>query len=87
MCGRYVRRSDKQRIAEYFHANPRPAELPIPGADYNVAPTPHQPIIRQSRESGEREMVLARWGRVPFFTKELKTGNFRFSSTTYNGRT
>ena len=71
MCGRYVRRSDKQKIAEYFHANPQPAELPMPGADYNIAPTTHQPIIRQSRESGEREMVLARWGLVPFFTKDL----------------
>jgi putative SOS response-associated peptidase YedK len=71
VCGRYVRRSDKQKIAEYFHANPQPAELPMPGADYNIAPTTHQPIIRQSRESGEREMVLARWGLVPFFTKEL----------------
>ena len=71
MCGRYVRRSDKQKIAEYFHANPQPAELPLPGEDYNVAPTTFQPIIRQSRESGERELVLARWGLVPFFTKEL----------------
>ncbi len=71
MCGRYVRWSDKQKIAEYFHANPQPAELPMPDADYNIAPTTHQPIIRQSRESGERDMVLARWGLVPFFTKEL----------------
>jgi len=71
VCGRYVRRSDKQKIAEYFHAHPQPAELPMPGADYNIAPTTHQPIIRQSRESGEREMVLARWGLVPFFTKDL----------------
>ncbi len=59
MCGRYVRRSDKQKIAEFFHANPQPAELPVPSADYNIAPTTFQPIIRQSRESGEREMVLA----------------------------
>lgn len=72
MCGRYVRRSDKQKIAEWFHAHPEPAELPMPDADYNVAPTTHQPIIRQSRETGEREMVLARWGLVPFFTTELK---------------
>jgi len=72
MCGRYVRRGDKQKIAEYFHATPQPAELPMPGADYNIAPTTFQPIIRQSRESGEREMVLARWGLVPFFTKDLK---------------
>ncbi len=71
MCGRYVRRSDKQKIAEYFHAPPVPAELPLPGEDYNVAPTTFQPIVRQSRESGEREIVLARWGLVPFFTKQL----------------
>lgn len=71
MCGRYVRKGSKQKIAEYFHAHLQPAELPLPDADYNVAPTTHQPIIRQSRETGEREMVLARWGLVPFFTKEL----------------
>ena len=72
MCGRYVRKSDKQKIAEHFRANPNPADFPLPGADYNVAPTTHQPIIRQSRETGEREMILARWGLVPFFTKDLK---------------
>lgn len=71
MCGRYVRHCDKQKIAEYFRASPQPAELPMPGADYNVAPTTFQPIIREGRESGEREIVLARWGLVPFFTKEL----------------
>ena len=69
MCGRYVRKSSKQKIAEYFHASPRPAELPLSDADYNVAPTTHQPIIRQSREAGEREVVLARWGLLPFFTR------------------
>ena len=72
MCGRYVRRIDKQRIAEWFHARPEPADMPMPDADYNVAPTTHQPILRQSRETGEREVILARWGLVPFFTKDLK---------------
>ena len=71
MCGRYVRKGDKQKLAEHFHAQPNPAKLAMPDADYNVAPTTHQPIIRQSRESGEREMVLARWGLIPFFTKDL----------------
>ena len=72
MCGRYVRRSDKQKLAVHFRANPHPVNLPMPDADYNVAPTTHQPIIRQSRESGDRELILARWGLVPFFTKDLK---------------
>ena len=44
----------------------------MPDADYNVAPTTHQPIIRQSRKSGERELILARWGLIPFFTKDMK---------------
>lgn len=71
MYGRYVRRSDKQKIAELFHATPQPAELPMPREDYNIAPTTFQPIIRQSKESGDREMILARWGLVPFSTKSL----------------
>ncbi len=71
MCGRYVRRSDKQKIAEHFHAR-LPDALPLPDTDYNVAPTTHQPIIRQNRETGERELLLARWGLVPFFTSDLK---------------
>ena len=53
MCGRYVRRSDKQRLAAYFHANPNPAELPMRDVEFNIAPTTQQPIIRQSRETGE----------------------------------
>ena len=71
MCGRYVRRSDKQKIAAWFKVKNDTTNLPMPDADYNVAPTTHQPIIRQSKETNEREMVLARWGLVPFFTKEL----------------
>ena len=71
MCGRYVRRGDKQKTSEAFRAAPNPAEMPMLEADYNIAPSTYQPIICESRESGEREMVLARWGLVPFFTKEL----------------
>ena len=72
MCGRYVRRGDKQKIAEWFHVRGEVDGLAMPAADYNVAPSTSQPIIRQSRESGDREMVLARWGLVPFFTKTMQ---------------
>ncbi len=71
MCGRYVRRSDKQKIAEWFHAEGNLAEMPMPDSDYNVSPSTNQLIVRQSRETGGRELVLARWGLVPFFTKDL----------------
>lgn len=71
MCGRYVRRSDKQRIAEWFHAE-RDEVDSMPDADYNVAPTTYQPIVRESKETGRRKLVLARWGLVPYFTRDLK---------------
>jgi putative SOS response-associated peptidase YedK len=69
-CG-YVRRSRKQKVAEWFHVDADLANLPMPHADYNIAPTTSQPISRQSRETGAREMVLARWGLVPSFANVL----------------
>ena len=44
----------------------------MPAADYNVAPTTHQPIIRQSKETCECGLILARGASCSFFTKELK---------------
>jgi putative SOS response-associated peptidase YedK len=73
MCGRYVRRSDKQRVAEWFHVSGNLDDLPMPEADYNIAPTTRQPIIRQRRETRDREIVLARWGLIPFFTKDVNS--------------
>lgn len=69
MCGRYLRRSEKQRIAEHFRLHGEPP-FPLP-PDFNVAPTTHQPVIRLNRETGEREMVLMRWGLVPFHAGSL----------------
>ena len=81
MCGRYYRRSDKQRIAEAFHAGAADELLLAP--NYNIAPTTFQPIIRDNRDTGDREMVLARWGLVPFFAKSL--ADFKGFST-FNAR-
>lgn len=78
MCGRYLRRSDKQRIAEAFDLGKLPSDFVLPPWDYNVAPTSHQPVIRQSRETHERELVLMRWGLVPHFAKSAK--DFAFST-------
>ncbi len=71
MCGRYYRRSDKQRIAEAYRLGEIPFDLVLPDWDFNVAPTTFQPVIRESRDTGERELVLMRWGLVPYFTKQL----------------
>ena len=37
----------------------------MPAADYNVAPTTHQPIIRQSKENGEARAHLGHVGPHP----------------------
>jgi putative SOS response-associated peptidase YedK len=82
MCGRYLRRSDKQRIAEAFAVSKGVADVVLPPWDYNVAPTTFQPVIRSDRDTGERELALMRWGLVPYFAKDLKA----FSFSTINAR-
>jgi len=42
MCGRYLRRSDKQRLAEVFRVAKDLREMVLPEWDYNVAPTTYQ---------------------------------------------
>lgn len=71
MCGRYVRRADKQRIAEAFHISPN-HRLPVFGPSFNVAPQTFQPVVRRNLETGEREIILMRWGLVPYWSKEPK---------------
>jgi len=71
MCGRYYRRSDKQRIADAFKLGKLPDDFALP-PDYNVAPTTFQPVIRADRETGERELVMMRWGLIPHFAASLK---------------
>jgi putative SOS response-associated peptidase YedK len=71
MCGRYYRRSDKQRIAEAYRLGEIPFDLVLPDWNFNIAPTTFQPVIRLNRDAGGREMVLMRWGLVPFFTRHL----------------
>jgi putative SOS response-associated peptidase YedK len=69
MCGRYVRRSDKQRIEEYFRTRKSIFELP---PSYNIAPTSLQPVIRLDRDTGEREIAMMRWGLIPGWCKDPK---------------
>ncbi len=70
MCGRYVRKADKQKVAEWFHAEGNLSELSMPDADYNIAPTTQQPIIRQSKETGNREMILPA-GALCHFSRKI----------------
>jgi putative SOS response-associated peptidase YedK len=81
MCGRYYTRRQKQEIAERQKAKTAFEDPYLP--NFNIAPTTFQPIVRQERDSDERELVLARWGLVPFFAKSL--ADFKGFST-FNAR-
>ena len=72
MCGRYARRSDKQRIADHFHVHG--PSLPDFGPSWNVAPQTFQPIVKLNRDTGERELVLMRWGLIPYWAKDPGIG-------------
>jgi putative SOS response-associated peptidase YedK len=72
MCGRYVRRSDKQKIAELFAIHG--PVIPDFGPSWNVAPQTFQPVVRLNRDTGEREIALMRWGLIPYWAKEPSIG-------------
>ena len=80
MCGRYGRRADKQRIAEWFHThntdvfNDEYYEINSTrlAPSYNISPESIQPIVRLDRETGERVLALTKWGLVPYWSKTPK---------------
>jgi putative SOS response-associated peptidase YedK len=69
MCGRYYSLFDKQQVAEHFHVHRTWDNFEPIAPNYNIAPDTFQPVIRRSRETGERELVMMRWGIVPWFAK------------------
>lgn len=73
MCGRYGRRADKQRIAEWMQTHNTDVfddSYLVPS--YNVAPQSMQPVVRLDSETGERELSIMRWGLIPFWSKDSK---------------
>jgi putative SOS response-associated peptidase YedK len=73
MCGRYGRRADKQRIAEWFHTrNTDVFDESTYAPSYNVAPQSLQPVVRLDTKTGQRELTIMRWGLVPFWSRDAK---------------
>lgn len=69
MCGRFVRYTSAERFADLFHAQGS-AEAE---ASYNIAPGARILVARNSL-TGQREMTTLKWGLVPSWSKEPKTG-------------
>ena len=82
MCGRYGRRADKQRIAEWMQThNTSVFDDSYYAPSFNVAPQSRQPVVRLNPDTGERELTIMRWDFVPFWSKDGKA-----SFSTINAR-
>jgi transposase len=80
MCGRYQRRSDKQKIAEAFQfGNIDGLHLEL-APDYNVAPQAMQPVIVRDEQFGIRTLQMMFWRFLPPFVAVPK----KFNMTTIN---
>jgi len=64
MCGRYRRKSDKQRIADAFGVTEGMDDLDL-GPEEDIAPGSMQPVV-SIHADGQRQLELMRWGfRLP----------------------
>jgi len=70
MCGRFAFYSPSEATAALFGAS---GSVPVE-ARYNIAPTQYVAAVRNNEEDG-RELVMLRWGLVPFWAKEPAIGN------------
>ncbi|MDB4409333.1 SOS response-associated peptidase [Gammaproteobacteria bacterium] len=69
MCGRFALHTPATKIEEVFHL-PDNSALELKPR-YNIAPSQDVPVIRDT--DTEREMVMARWGLIPTWSKEAKS--------------
>ena len=73
MCGRYGLLADTQAIAEAFNAELGEVTDAFEARpSYNIAPQTFQPVIRLNEETGKRELIMMRWGLVPFWSKDAQ---------------
>jgi putative SOS response-associated peptidase YedK len=70
VCGRYDLSDNPAAIKAHFKLSRLPEFAPNP----DWRPTDRAPIVRRARGSDEREAVLAHWGLVPHWAKDLKFG-------------
>jgi putative SOS response-associated peptidase YedK len=71
MCGRYMLTTPVDALRQLFLFTERPNLAPR----YNIAPTQEVPIVRRTRDGAGRELIMVRWGLVPYWADDPKIGN------------
>lgn len=69
MCGRYTLHQKAQSLKEHYNVKHVPHDL---RANYNVAPGQSMPVV--VTENNEPKLELMKWGLVPAWAKDPKTG-------------
>jgi putative SOS response-associated peptidase YedK len=79
MCGRYTHKLSWKQIVELYRLT-LPEEPPesFVGESYNVAPTNVMPIVRPAGNG--RELIMARWGLVPYWSKPEQAAKPSYST-------
>jgi putative SOS response-associated peptidase YedK len=70
MCGRFTLTDPNADLDVQFNL----PEIPDMKPRYNIAPTQPVAAVRVPAEGAAREMVLLRWGLIPFWAKDLEIG-------------
>lgn len=70
MCGRFVRKTDKEELQKRFGFDDPQGVLLKPR--YNIAPSQMHPVVMI--EHDHRILKLMKWGLVPFWAKDEKIG-------------
>ena len=72
MCGRYTLATPVAELSRIFGFS----ELPNLAPRYNIAPTQEIAAVRLLRDEERRELVLMRWGLVPYWAERLGRSDF-----------
>jgi putative SOS response-associated peptidase YedK len=75
MCGRFTQQRPASELAEIFAAEPLVDE---PGGRFNVAPTDDALVVVQRED--RRAITAYRWGLIPHWAKDVKTGSRMFNA-------
>ncbi|HRQ64914.1 MAG TPA: SOS response-associated peptidase [Xanthomonadaceae bacterium] len=76
MCGRYFLNTLPEALSAQFELT----RIPVYEARFNIAPTQHVPVIRET--DGERTVDALRWGLVPGWAKDIDIGSRMINART-----
>ena len=84
MCGRFALYTEPARIARYFEAGLAEGEDAVHEPSWNVAPTDEVLGVRDRPQRGggdpERILMTFRWGLIPWWSKDAKSGSRLFNA-------